>query len=988
MFSESTKPRLFGVPPGVDFPKALVDGLLDRFRDQPPEALARVTIYLNTRRMQRRVKALFDEGPARLLPRIGLVTDLASAGTGGALPPPVPSLRRKLQLAQLVARLIEAEPDLAPQSATFDLANGLVALMEEMQGEGVPLEAIEKLDVTDLSGHWERSRKFLSLVGTFISADPNAPLTAEGRQRRVTEKLIEQWASDPPQDPVIVAGSTASRGATRLFMQAVAHLPQGALVLPGFDFDTPNDIWSGLTQPKAQEDHPQFRFAALAQDLGVELEDIPRWHSAHPPNAERNALVSLALRPAPVTDGWRRDGPMLGDLSLATRDITLIEAADPRFEAAAIALRLRQAVEDGQTAALITPDRMLTRRVTAALDRWNIIPDDSAGRPLTQSPAGRLYLQAAGLLGLPLTAELLLALLKHPLVHAGKLRGRHLLWTHELELDLRRKGPPFPDAESLRDWAARWVATKKPTPENDPTEWVIWLGRTLTGLDDTRPRPLAELTAKLVQLVEDLAQGIEPLTEAKAVWHHEDVRQARTRLSELAQEAAHGADMTPREFRALLRTVLSGEVRNPDDPHPLITIWGTLEARVQGAELVILAGLNDGVWPELPDPDPWLNRKMRKQAGLLLPERRIGLSAHDFQQAIAAPQVVLTRAKRDAEAETVPSRWLNRLLNLLDGLPDQGGKSALADMRQRGATWLNLAAKLDRPETDHAPAKRPSPVPPVADRPTRLSVTDVETLIRDPFEIYARKILRLRSLDPLHKTPEARDRGNVLHDVLEQFVRDLPTIAESDRRAHLLSLAADILARQVPWPTARRLWLARLARVSGHFLSEEIARSERATPIGFEAKGELDLTTPDFKLVAKADRIDRAENGGLVIYDYKTGSPPSSSEQKKFAKQLLLEAVIAEHGGFEGIDAAPVIGAEYIGLGPSPKTVAAPLLESPVAVTLDELMLLLGAFLNPAKGYTAQLARHSMNQMGDYDHLSRAGEWDLSATPNPEEVGQ
>ncbi|OSP55355.1 double-strand break repair protein AddB [Pseudoruegeria sp. SK021] len=995
-------PALYGVAPGVDFPRALVAGLLERFSGQPPEALARVTVYLSTRRMERRIRALFDDGPARLLPRLRLISDLG-CDTASSLPPSVPSLRRRLELSQLVSRLIEADPSLAPKTAAFDLATSLAALMDEMQGEGVPLADLAALDVTDQSGHWERSLRFLTLVGHFLSSDPTVPMDPEARQRRVIEDLIQRWKTAPPRDPILVAGSTGSRGTTRMLMEAVARLPNGAVVLPGVDPGMTPEIWRGLLAPHPQQDHPQYRFALIADSLGLDPAQLPTWADTPAPSPSRNALVSLALRPAPVTDGWRRDGPALGDLISATAGLSLIEAPDPRGESLAIALRLRQAIEDGQTAALISPDRMLTRRVTAALDRWGIEPDDSAGEPLRQAPAGRMIRQIAALFGQHLTAEALLVLLKHPLVHRAQDRNTHLLWTRELELHLRRHGPAFPTHESLTKWGEAYYEkrqapreTETPTPDrplkprttDDPRPWIEWISRCMIGHADIGSGPIGPFVARLWQGIEALALGHTAPPEKLTFWTDRDGNEARKALSQLAEEAHHGGDVDPAGFMALLNAVLSGEVRDPRSPRADVMIWGTLEARVQGADLVILGGLNDGTWPELPSPDPWLNRSMRTRTGLLLPERRVGLSAHDFQQAIGAPTVVLSRAARNGEAPAVPSRWLNRLTNLLSGLDDQNGGAALAQMRQRGQRWVDMAAAMDRPAQPMAPASRPSPLPPVAARPRRLSVTDVQTLIRDPFEIYARRILRLSALDPLRKRPEPRDRGTVLHGVLEAFVPRMAELPELDRRQALLDIADRILTDEVPWPTARRLWLARLARIADPFLIEEAARQTQAQPKWYEVKGYMDLPTVDTRLTAKADRIDQADHGGLAIYDYKTGTPPSEKQQNTFAKQLLLEAAIAENGGFDGIPAAPVYRATYLGLGGQLKSVDAPLAKSPVTETLAELTELIAAYLDPDKGYTAQLAPETERFESDYAQLSRAGEWDLGDAPVPVRVGQ
>ena len=650
-----------------------------------------------------------------------------------------------------------------------------------------------------------RAQAFIGIADHFIDSGPDA-LDAQARQRRVVENLIARWQIDPPQHPVILAGSTGSRGTTLMLMEAVARLPQGALVLPGYDFDQPDQVWRGLDDALTSEDHPQYRFRKLMNGLGLQPDRIARWTDELPPSPARNRLISLALRPAPITDAWMAEGPKLDDLDGATKDLTLVEAQSPRAEALAIALRLRQAAETGQTAALITPDRMLTRQVSAALDRWNILPDDSAGLPLQLSPPGRFLRHVAGLFARRLDGEALLTLLKHPLCHDGGDRGAHLLHTRDLELDLRRHGPPFPDSASLTAFAIR---------KEVPDGWIQWLTRHFCDQHMAGERPLSDWVTRLRALAETISAG--SAGDTGTLWDKNAGQKALRVLTVLEAEAEHGGQMTAHDFADLLGALLAGEeVRDRDAPHPRIMIWGTLEARVQGADLLILGGLNEGSWPEAASPDPWLNRQMRDKAGLLLPERRIGLSAHDFQQAIGAPEVWLTRATRSDDAETVPSRWLNRMTNLLQGLPGQGGRDALAAMRARGQQWLRWSEQLEAAPRIQ-PALRPSPRPPVSTRPRRLSVTEIKRLIRDPYAIYAKHVLRLKPLDPLVQAPDALLRGIVIHEILEHFVKDSVLDTALLTRENFLKRAESLLDQHVAWPTARKLWLARLERIADDF---------------------------------------------------------------------------------------------------------------------------------------------------------------------------
>lgn len=969
---------IFGLAPGVDFPAALLNGLEDRLAQATPRDWAQVEIYVNTRRMQRRLAELFLQGPARLMPKIRLVSDLGHVTLGAGLPAPIPPLRRRLELSQLIAGLLDRQPDLAPRSALLDLSDSLAALMDEMHSEGVSPAVLREMDVSHLSEHWARSLQFLDIVEQFFGEQARERPDREAHTRMAIEYLAERWQDTPPEHPVIIAGSTGSRGATAMLMRAVATLPQGAVVLPGFDFDMPKQVWDGLDDALTAEDHPQFRFAQLLQSLDLSRDDVQAWHAQPAPDPGRNQLISLALRPAPITDQWLVHGPDLGALEPRCAGISLIEAPSPRAEANAIALCLRDAAERGETAALITPDRMLTRQVTAVLDRWGIEPDDSAGMPLQLSVPGRFLRQVAALFGQVLTAVALLALLKHPLTATGGARGDHLRLTRELELHLRRHGLAFPSARDLTEWAKA---------QTDPIadSWAAWLGGLLEPLALVSGRSLHNHITAHLKLAEALAAGPEG-TAAGDLWDKPAGKAAQSACASLLEEAAFGGDLTPSEYADLFRTILANaEVHDPLSPHPGVMIWGTLEARVQGADLVILAGLNEGSWPQAPAPDPWLNRDMRRRAGLLLPERRIGLAAHDFQQAAAAKRVVISRAIRDTESETVPSRWLSRLTNLLSGLPEQGGETALEGMRARGQYWLNVAAQMERPPAIVPTTLRPAPSPPVSARPKQLSVTRIQTLIRNPYAIYAERVLGLRALDPIRAKPDPALRGTVLHKVMEEFlsagVAPDPVQAKTD----LMRIGETCLKQRLPWPSAQRLWLARISRIADWFISGEIDRQVQGQPIALEKSGSITLQN-GFSLTAEADRIDQLTSNELVIFDYKTGSIPTKAQIDNFDQQLLLEAAMLEQGGFAGLRGSVAFVA-HIGLGNTPKYASYIIGPGDSDKTLAQLTELISAFEDRDLGYQSRRAVYETHVGTDYDHLSRFGEWDESDEAVTMEVG-
>ena len=985
MFEPSEKPRVFAIPIGCDFIKSFVAGLTARMEGRPPEDLARVEIFVNTQRMARRLKELLAAQGAVLLPKIRVVTDIAAhPDMPRTLPVPISKLRRELTLAQAVGALLAADETVAPQSAKFDLAKSLAGVLDEMQGEGISFETLAKIDVESHSEHWSRSLRFLNILAQHL--ETGTPTDPQDRQRAAAEAFGSKWAINPPDHPVLVIGSTGSRGETALFMRAVAALPNGAVVLPGLDRELSAENWDALTGENVPLDHPQSALAIFCKGAGVPLADIGDWDGDAPANPARNAMISLALRPAPFTDQWLDEGPkLIGTLDAAIDGVSLIEADTPQTEALALALRLREAAEKGQKAVLITPDRTLTRRVTATLQRWNILPDDSAGRPLHLTPPGVYLRMIAAAMGTALTPLDLISLLKHPLTDSGIGEGSSRRFAREYERAKLRGGAPFVDFQAIKDWAD----TYKKEPER--RVWADWVEDCFAPLEHVGKGGLDQFLDAHLRAAEALAQG-PSRTEPHRLWELETGEEAQKVFAKLEREADAAGALSVADYQALFRTVLGAEtVREARASHPSIAIWGTLEARVESADVVILGGLNDSVWPGVENPDPWLNRAMRAQVGLPPPERLVGLSAHDFQQGCGAAELVLSRSVRDGDAPTVASRWVVRILNLMNGFGDVG-KAAVKEISAKGQYWVDLSGALDRPKVKVPLAVRPAPVPPANARLERLSVTQVERLIRDPYAVYAAKILELKRLDPLGREPDALIRGIALHAVVERFVKTWPDVLPDDARAALLDVAEEVLRDEVPWPAVQRIWLARLARIAGWFVQGEADRRKRGTVLKQEVDGQRQIPELGFTLTAKADRIDQDRDGGLVIYDYKSGAPPSADEIKYFKKQLQLEAAIAVDGGFDGIEAGEPSVLEYIGL--SGKSMSAAGDVQPEATSLAEanavwaeLTDLITAYADPDKGFPSRPRMQKMAFAYEFDHLARKGEWEESDAPTDVPVG-
>ncbi|HKF60675.1 MAG TPA: double-strand break repair protein AddB, partial [Dongiaceae bacterium] len=448
-------------------------------------------------------------------------------------------------------------------------------------------------------------------------------------------------------------------------------------------------------------------------------------------------------------------------------------------------------------------------------------------------------------------------------------------------------------------------------------------------------------------------------------------------LAELSEALADVPSIDSRRWPALLDSLMAGRVLRPRfGRHPRLSIWGPLEARLQSADLVILGGLNEGSWPQPVPVDPWFSRPMRKSLGLASPERRIGLAAHDFAQAwCSAPQLVLTRALRIEGAPTVPSRWLLRLESLLRLLKIE------PESLHRGV-WLGWQAELDRPSSVK-PARPPAPCPSVAVRPQRLSVTEIETWIRNPYAIYARRVLDLDPLDPIDADASAADRGNFIHDALEKFVKEFPDAVPADSVPRLLALGRAAFGEALDRPAVRAFWWPRFERIAHWFVARERERRPHLAASVAEATGELKVELPGcrpFTLRAKADRIDRRATGGLVILDYKTGGIPSMSQVTAgYAPQLPLEAAMARQGAFAGLDAAPTAELAYWRLrGGRDIAEICPVPADPMilaAAALERLHRLIAAYEDPGMPYLPVPDPDYLPAFDRYDHLSRRNEW-------------
>ena len=1000
--------KVYTIPAGFSFVDELASGILDRFGTDPI-ALAGVTVLLPTRRACRSLREAFlrqTHGQPLLLPAMAPLGDLdaeelglsleelpALAGTLD-LPPAVNDLRRRLLLTRIILRA----PDLAataPQAVR--LAADLTHLLDQVETEGLSFERLAGLVPADYANHWQVTLGFLSILTELWPAilEEEGAIDAAARRNRVLEAQAAAWTALPPSGPVIAAGSTGSIPATGALLAVIAGLPQGMLVLPALDTSTDALGWEAI---RADETHPQHTLARLLERLSMDRAEVAPWRPGlRPERAARARLLAEVLRPAATTEEWRALGGF-DDSALA--GLTRIDCPTAQDEAELVALLLRHALETPERrAALVTPDRTLARRVATALTRWGILVNDSGGQPLADTAAGSFLNLCAGALESRFDPVALLALYKHPLSAAGSSPYGCRAFARALERAVLRGPRPAPGLEGLRAALAllpeqagreelvagleRLAEAAACFPEAREGAGVPE-ARKGAGVPEAREGagvPFAELLRGHIAFAEAMARtGDTP--GAERLWRHDDGETAAALVNDLLIAARDFPEVPVRDYPGLFEALMKGRVVRPRfGRHPRLAILGPLEARLQHVDLMVLSGLNEGSWPAEPAADPWLSRPMRKAFGLPAPERQIGLAAHDFAQAATAPEVVLTRAERVEGAPTVPSRWLSRLDTVLKAL----GLEHKID--QEAVQWLAWTRALDEPAAV-APVAPPEPRPPLAARPRKLSVTEIETWMRDPYAIYARHVLKLRPLDPIAADPGAAERGQFIHQALDGFVREWPLALPADAVERLLehgrAAFGDLLARPEVWA----FWWPRFERVARWFVATERGRRPTIRYEASEVSGriEFDGRAGPFILTAKADRIDRLPDGRLVIIDYKTGTVPSATDiALGFSPQLPLEAALAESGGFDGIAAAKVAALAFWRLsGGEPAGEEKPVKGDAMDLARQAhggLEALIWAFDDPETPYRACPRPRHAPRFADYAQLARVQEWSADGGP-------
>jgi len=753
---------------------------------------------------------------------------------------------------------------------------------------------------------------------------------------------IELWQKNQPNKRIVVAGTTAVFPLMKELVKVVSELENGEVILSGLDKYLSDEDWE-----QVDEVHSQYELKQLLDYLQLsrfEIEDLTPVD-----DVQREYLVSETMRPAKTSDKWR-----YLDKNLITEDavkgINIVNCQDMRIEALAIALMMKEVLNiPEKTAALVTTDRILARRVASELSRWGIDVDDSAGKPLHLTPVGIFLRQILNIIEQDFSPVAVLALMKYPLYANGC-----------SYFDIRSR---------VRNYERLCLRSKN--KEDSSTLVFDELRDTLKPLVNLYTKPkclLSELLREHLRVAEQLAKT-EQKSGDKILWKGDDGEVAARFVADLLEKADILGEINPQEYAGCLDALMKGcTVRNRYGMHPRLKILGPIEARLMQYDRVIIGEVNENSWPQAVKADPWLSRPMKKDFGLPLPEKNIGVAASDFAALMSNKEVFITRANRVQGTPMVKSRWLMRLETVLQAL----GIKPIELENNKYIVWaefLDKARVLQR-------LLPPAPKPPVCARPRELSASAVENLMRDPYIIFAKYILKLKPLDALEKDLTFADYGNIVHEVLEKFNNEYNTDYPDMAKEKLIELGNEAFINYGVAADVKAFWWPNFLKMVDWLVEKETEYRKGIAKIYSEVKGQYSFEAPagKFVITAKADRVDVTNDNKINIIDYKTGQARKIKEiEHSYAPQLPIEALIAESGGFDDVPAKKAEALIYWQLGKKESGVfnnVAEILQN----TYERIVELVSLFDFEDTAYISKPNPKIAPKYSDYEQLSRMNE--------------
>lgn len=994
----------YNIPYGLNFADELAAGILKTY-GHDYQLLASVTIFLPTARACRSVHDSFlraNTGKANIAPRLIPLGDpnaddvLLQMPNAPEIKPAISDLKRRIHLTQLIGATKGVQAKAADEKISYDqaarISQTLGALLDDMAAYEVDTKAFTALTEGEYADHWKPILTFLDIIFNnwpHILADLSAQ-DAGTRRVQILDTLCQAWAYNPPKAPIIAAAINRNIPSVRRFLRQIAGLENGAIVFQGFEH-IDDEMWNMFIREdmdwhsqSTAESSPFWVNAQLLNAMQREPADIKDWPFV-PKNIPDKPQYSIA-------DCLRPPGIEPIDFELKKLPFELVECENSSEEAKLIALMMRANLEkNGQTAALITPNRDLAQKVQAELKRWNLDIDDSAGIQLSKTPIGAYLCLINEMAAENIRPRSLVAFLKHPFTHLQMDRNQLRPLARKLDIYLR-------DAGNIEGFALilqylRKIQRQQFMDDNIDTDMGVLINligqielnfTAFMALLNTVQAAPKQLLTKHIEFAEWAATGDMDLG-TDILWRGDAGQAASSFIAALLEELALLPIINGRRWPDFFTLFLDGQTIRPvKNAHPRLFIWGMVESRIQQADFTIIGGFNEGHWPQIPDTGPWLSRPMRKSLDMGGIEEEIGLNAADFMNLVSAPHVVITRSIREGAKPATKSRWLRRIEAKLS--PDYH-KNKNQDVWH---SWLHALYNIEQTE-NLKPAMRPAPTPPLTARPRKLSVTRIDDLLKDSYTIYVSHILKLYPLNDLESDLDNAAFGNLAHDILEEFIALMAQDVGvnqilTERHLNILkSLAQDKLAL-LNLPKAQQgFWQRRLDNLCGWFINQENSDREKITKTWLEIRGEYEWVS-DYKpfiLTGRADRVDALDDGTIRIIDYKTGSiiPSKNQVYNHQAPQMTLEALIAQKAGFAQFAASQASALEYwqISGGATAKATIIEIDADIIANVENLLVDLVNYFDDTQTPYWARPYGDSIKIYGKYDHLARYKEWSTSA---------
>ena len=884
---------IYHVPFSADLANILADELLKRYQDDPFN-LAQVQLILPTKRACLAVKnAFLNKNKTTLLPHMLPIYELDPADE--FIPDAISDTERLI----LLARLCLAKPNVMTHDQALKMAISLEELLDTAYQFDLDLSHLDELvQIERFAIHWQETVQFLDILHTHWP------------------KILKERNQIDHMDRVIRL--------IRSFTKDLKKHPEQTIFMAGFldSFPAVNELVEVVSKGKKNLVFEQKFTDKKTNCKDYLFEKLPQ-----------EEIIIEAL----TNNSWAQKDFNPNVL----KNVHLIETENTREEALTIALLLRQTLETpNKTAALVTTDRSLARQVISQMQRWDILLDDSAGKPLNHTDIGIFFCLIADL-GRSPNGVNYLSLLKHPLVADGQdpINLRQAVQAQE---------------KLLRGKKQHWEMALN----TDFSEWIdLFKNNTMI--------PFKTLLSKHLELAEQLATSADK-TATQRLWQNDTGKQVFSFFSDLLIHADMIGEIESQTYPDILKLLMQRQsVRPRYGTHPRLDILGPIEARFSHADVCIIGGLNEGVFPALPDTDPWLNRPTRTKLGIPLPEEKIKELSIDFAHNFCSKEVYLTRSIKIDGAQAVPSRFVERLKAVVEI-----NHLKLPKYRANLALLIDTPAQYDKP-------KRPEPCPPVEDRPNRLPITQIEMWRRNPYGIYARYILNLYPLNTLEAKTNNALFGELIHKVIQEFLTRYPF---STDRQLLFQTAQEVFDENKLSDVDKNLLNIRFSAIADFLIQQQTNDSLIVKKSLCEEKIEqsFDIDGQPFTLYGTADRVDTLKNKTLRVIDYKTYHPPKKKEVTAgFSPQLVLEALLLSEK-----QELPVSNLTYWYLSNKidasevqPITESKAEIDDLIQKSKDGLSKIIRAFRNEKTPYEVCPIPSQSPLFNDYAHLARMQEW-------------